>query len=262
MKKVYTNFIITIFMVGLMIAAILFLMSNPLFTVNWFSTNYLNRTMAYQASTLVLSLVIVLVTAFQTGFQSLRLLSIKRIDGKVLPEPWIGITKKNKDSWKKLGFNFTVIISLVTAAAIYFQVIQNGIIQTLALASFLSIILFALTNSFVEEVTFRHTFASIVEYHGLSPHISKALSALIFGRRSLSGHTRENPRRAAGGISWLVPVKKHSRNQRLLLGLADPFCAGHHHYDSPVSDIKLTIDTDSSLYCIQYELFKEGLDYL
>ena len=97
MKKVYTNFIITISMVGLMIAAILFLMSNSLFTVNWFSTNYLNRTMAYQASTLVLSLVIVLVTAFQTGFQSLRLLSIKRIDGKVLPEPWIGITKKKSD---------------------------------------------------------------------------------------------------------------------------------------------------------------------
>ena len=210
MKKVYTNFIITISMVGLMIAAILFLMSNPLFTVNWFSTNYLNRTMAYQASTLVLSLVIVLVTAFQTGFQSLRLLSIKRIDGKVLPEPWIGITKKNKDSWKKLGFNFTVIISLVTAAAIYFQVIQNGIIQTLALASFLSIILFALTNSFVEEVTFRHTFASIVEHHGLNPYISKALSALVFGGVHYLGTPGKIPGvLLAGFLGWFLSKSVH-----------------------------------------------------
>ena len=239
MRKIHVNFVITLSIVGLMTAAIIYLMGNSLFTVNWFSTNYLNRTMAYQASTLALSLVIVLVTAFQTEFQSLRLLSLTRIDGKVLPEPWIGITKRNKDSWKKLGRNMAIVISIVTAVAIYFQVIQKGVIQTLTLASFLSIILFALTNSFVEETTYRHTFASIVEYHGLSPHISKALSALIFGGGSLSGHTRENPRRAAGRVPWLVPVKKRPRNQRVLLGLADPFCTGRHYYDSLVSDIKL-----------------------
>lgn len=39
----------------------------------------------------------------------------------------------------------------------------------------------ALNNSFVEEVTFRHTFASIVEYHKLNPNISKALSMVVFG---------------------------------------------------------------------------------
>jgi hypothetical protein len=210
MKRIYTNFVITISMVGLMTAAIIYLMSNSLFTVNWFSTNYLNRTMAYQLTTLVLSLVIVLVTAFQTEFQSLRLLSVKRIDGKVLPEPWIGITKKNKDSWKKLGLNMTIIISVVTAVAIYFQVIQNGVTQTLTLPILLLIILYALTNSFVEEVTYRHTFASIVEYHGLNPYLSKALSALIFGGVHYLGTPGKIPGVIlAGFLGWFLTKSIH-----------------------------------------------------
>ncbi len=181
MKKVTTNFAITLSIVGAMTAAILYLMQNSIFTVQFFATNYLNKTMSYQTTTLILSLIIVFVTALQTQFQSLKLLSIKNIDGEVLPEPWIGITKNNKDTWKKGGLNLTIIISIVTAITIYFQVIQRGIIQSLTPGIFLLIVLFALNNSFVEEVTYRHTFTSIVEYHGLNPYISKALSALIFG---------------------------------------------------------------------------------
>lgn len=210
MKKIYTNFVITISIVGLMIASILYLMKNSLFTVDWFSTNYLNRVMVYQITTLVLSLVIVFVTALQTEFQSIRLLSIKRIDGEVIPEPWIGITKKNKDSWKKLGLNFTIIISVVTAVAIYFQVYKNGVIQTLTLANFLLIVLFALVNSFVEEVTFRHTFASIVEYHNLNPNISKALSMIIFGGVHYLGTPGKIPGVIlAGFLGWFLSKSIH-----------------------------------------------------
>lgn len=210
MKKIYTNFVITISIVGLMIASILYLMKNSLFTFNLFSTNYLNRTMVYQTTTLVLSLVIVLITALQTKFQSIHLLSIKRIDGEVVPEPWIGITKKNKDSWKKLGLNFTIIISIVTAVTIYFQVFKNGVIQTFSLTSFLLIILFALNNSFVEEVTFRHTFASIVEYHKLNPYISKALSAIIFGGVHYFGTPGKIPGVIlAGFLGWFLSKSIH-----------------------------------------------------
>ncbi|MGB4610353.1 MAG: CPBP family intramembrane glutamic endopeptidase [Saccharofermentanales bacterium] len=210
MKKIYTNFVITILIVGLMIASILYLMKNSLFTFNLFSTNYLNRTMVYQMTTLVLSLVIVLITALQTKFQSIRLLSIKKIDGEVVPEPWIGITKKNKDSWKKLGLNFTIIISIVTAITIYFQVFKNGVIQTFSLTSVLLIILFALNNSFVEEVTFRHTFASIVEYHKLNPYISKALSAIIFGGVHYFGTPGKIPGVIlAGFLGWFLSKSIH-----------------------------------------------------
>ena len=210
MKKVVTNFVITISIVGLMIAAILYFRANPLFTVKLLGTNYLNSVMVYQTTTLVLSLVIVFVTALQTKFQSIRLLAINRIDGEVLPEPWIGITKKNKDSWKKGGLSVTVIISVVTAVAVYFQVYRNGIIQAFTVPSFLLVVLFALINSFVEEVTFRHTFASIVEYHKLNPNISKALSALIFGGVHYFGVPAGVPGvLLAGFLGWFLSKSIH-----------------------------------------------------
>ena len=210
MKKAYINLMITILMVALMIAAILYLMNNSLFTFNLLSTNYLNKTFVYQATTLGLSLVIVLITALQTRFQSLKLLSIKNIDGEVIPEPWIGITKKNKDSWKTLGRNFTIIISVVTAVAIYFQVYRNGVIQTLTVPIFILIVLFALVNSFVEEVTFRHTFTSIVEYHNLSPFISKTLSMIIFGGVHYLGTPGKIPGVIlAGFLAWFLAKSIH-----------------------------------------------------
>jgi hypothetical protein len=210
MKKAYINLMITILVVALMIAAILYLMNNSLFTFNLLSTNYLNKTFVYQATTLGLSLVIVLITALQTRFQSLKLLSIKNIDGEVIPEPWIGITKKNKDSWKTLGRNFTIIISVVTAVAIYFQVYRNGVIQTLTVPIFLLIVLFALVNSFVEEVTFRHTFTSIVEYHNLSPFISKTLSMIIFGGVHYLGTPGKIPGVIlAGFLAWFLAKSIH-----------------------------------------------------
>lgn len=210
MKKIVTNFLITLTVVVLMVASILYLMKNSLFTVNLLSTNYLNRTLAYQTTTLLLSFVIIVITALQTEFQSIRLLSIKRIDGEVIPEPWIGITKNNKDTWKTGGLSVAVIISVITAVAIYFQVYRNGIIQTLTVANFLVIVLFALTNSFVEEVTFRHTFASIVEYHKLNPNISKALSAVIFGGVHYFGTPGKIPGVIlAGFLGWFLSKSIH-----------------------------------------------------
>ena len=210
MKKAAIHVGITIVVVGLMIASIIYLMSNSLFTVTWFGTNYLNRVFSYQVTTLALSLVIILVIALLTRFQSLRLLSVTRIDGEVLPEPWIGISNKNKDTWKTLGRNMAIVISVVTAIAIYFQVYRNGVIQTLTLGSFLLILVYALTNSFVEEVTFRHTFASIVEYHNLNPYLSKALSALIFGGVHYLGTPGKIPGvLLAGFLGWFLSKSIH-----------------------------------------------------
>ncbi len=80
---------------------------------------------------LLLSFVVILITGLQTRFQSLKLLSISKIDGEVRPEPWIGITEKNKDSWKKLGLSMTIIVSTVTGVVLYFQVYSKGVDPTL-----------------------------------------------------------------------------------------------------------------------------------
>jgi hypothetical protein len=207
MKK---NFVMTILTVGLMITAIFYIRENPLFNFELFDSNYLNTLMNYLTPTLILSLLIVMVTALQTKFQSIKLLSITRIDGAVRPEPWIGISKKNKDSWKKVGLSFTIVISIVTAMVIYYQVFQTEMVQTFTLESFLLILLFALTNSFIEEVTFRHTFASIVEYHKLNPYISQALSALTFGIIHYFGVPSGIPGvLMAGFIGWFLSKSIH-----------------------------------------------------
>ena len=161
-------------------------------------------------TTLALSLVIILVIALLTRFQSLRQLTVTRIDGEVHPEPWIGISTRNKDTWKTLGRNMAIVISVVTAIAIYFQVYRNGVIQSLTLGSFLLILIYALTNSFVEETTFRHTFARIVEYHNLNPYLSKALSALIFGGVHYLGTPGKIPGvLLAGFLGWFLSKSIH-----------------------------------------------------
>ena len=118
MKKAYINLAITTLVVASMTAAIFYLMQNSLFTVSFLGTNYLNKTFVYQATTLALSLVVVLITALLTKFKSIKLLSIKNIDGEVFRNP--GSNNKNNKDLEKGGLNFTIIISIVTAA-IYFK---------------------------------------------------------------------------------------------------------------------------------------------
>ncbi|NLK46720.1 MAG: CPBP family intramembrane metalloprotease [Treponema sp.] len=214
MNKIIRNFIITLTLVGLMIFTIFNIKilpnAKPLFKIGFFNSNYLNETFVYQVTTLLLSFVIILITAVQTKFQSLSLLSITKIDGNINPEPWIGITKNNKDTWKKLGINLAVVISIVTAITVYFQVFRAEKVQSLTVPSFLLVVVFALINSFVEEVTFRHTFVSIVEYHKLNRYISQGLSAIIFGFVHYFGVPAKIPGvLLAGFLGWLLSKTIH-----------------------------------------------------
>lgn len=207
MKK---NLIITLIVVGLMVAAMFTFRGNPPIRIELFGTNYLNMTAGYQLTMLVLSLVAILITGIQTRFQSLKLLSITNIDGVVRPEPWIGITEKNKDTWKKLGLSLTIIVSIVTGVILYFQVYRKGSIQPFTLGNFLLVVILALINSFVEEVAFRHTFASIVEYHKMNPYISQGLSALIFGVAHYFGSPGGIPGvLMAGYLGWISSKSIH-----------------------------------------------------
>jgi len=207
MKK---NLVITLIVVGLLIPAFFIFRGNPPIKIDWFDTNYLNLTAGYELTMLLLSFAVILITGLQTRFQSLKLLSISKIDGEVRPEPWIGITEKNKDSWKKLGLSMTIIVSIVTGVVLYFQVYSKGLIQPFTVGNFLLVVLLALINSFVEEVVFRHTFASIVEYHEMSPYVSQGLSALIFGIGHYFGSPGGIPGvLMAGYLGWFASKSIH-----------------------------------------------------
>ena len=106
---------------------------------------------------------------------------MKKIDGPVGVEPWIGISAKNKDTWKKLGANFAFIISVVTVIVIFFQVYQGNDFKFVLLPNLLMVFILALSNSFIEESIFRFSFASVIESTGYSRYISQGLSALTFG---------------------------------------------------------------------------------
>jgi len=74
----------------------------------------------------------------------------------------------------------------------------------------LLIVGFALVNSFVEEITFRYTFASIVEHHKLNQYISQALSALIFGAVHYFGVPRGIPGIIlAAFLGWFLSKSIH-----------------------------------------------------
>ena len=211
MKKIIINFTITLIVVGLMVTALFTLPVYPVLKFDFLATGYLNKTLAYQISTLVLSLVIILIMGLLTKFQSVKLLALNKIDGEINPEPWIGFLKKEKkENWKVNGFIITIIITLVTAIVIYFQIYKKGTIQPFTIGNFLIVVLLALINSFVEEITFRHTFASIVEYHNLNRYISQALSALIFGIGHYFGHPSGIPGvLLAGFLGWLLSKSIH-----------------------------------------------------
>lgn len=181
MKRKILNIITTTLVVGAMIFAIFYFRNNAHFTLNVTSSVYLNTMFVYLLIMLGLTFITILVTGLQTNFSSIKLLNVWKLDGPVKSEPWLGITKNNKDTWKKVGLVFTIIISAVTAVVIYFQVITVGTVNTLTVPIFLFILLLALLNSFVEEVIFRHTFTAVVEHTETSPYISQGLSALSFG---------------------------------------------------------------------------------
>lgn len=164
-----------------------------------------NKQIVYQSSTLLLSflfLAILFVTkkdAFRTYF--------KKGDtaAPIIPEPYVGIKPKEGENWSHIGKNFAVVVSLVTGVVIYFQLFKDSGIGASTILKVLPFsILFALSNSFVEEVITRLgvvlTFKNV-----LSDKLIPFISAAIFG----TVHYWGNPGGltgvlVAGFLGWLL----------------------------------------------------------
>ena len=129
-------------------------------------------------------------TTFKEYFQK------GNVSAEILPEPRIGIKPKRKENWFHLGVNFSVIISVVTAIVIYFQLIKGA---GIAIGDILNIlpysIVFALSNSFVEESITR--LGVVVVFKGiLKDSTIPFVSAIVFG----TVHYWGNP----GGILGVI----------------------------------------------------------
>ncbi len=179
MKKYLKIVLITA--LSLSAAYLLFVfMERPLFTVTTFDKYMLNFYAGYELSTLLVSGAFLLILFFAADRLRLSYLNLRNIDAPVQPAPLIGLRPKAGEGWRMIGFNIGVIITIVTAVVVFFQTARSGL--TLRIFPEVPLILlFALMNSFTEEVIFRLSYTTIVANENLSPKLSQFLSAVIFG---------------------------------------------------------------------------------
>lgn len=165
----------------------------------------INKQILYQSITLFGTIIFLFIlwwtkkTKFQEYFRK------GNISADILPEPIIGIKPKPTENWFHFGRNFAIIISGVTAIVIYFQLIrESGISIGNILNALPFSILFALTNSFVEESITRFGVVVVLK-DILKDRTIPLVSALIFG----TVHYWGNPGGylgsiVAGFLGWLL----------------------------------------------------------
>ncbi|PYY25099.1 CPBP family intramembrane glutamic endopeptidase [Paenibacillus illinoisensis] len=167
---------------------LLWFRSCPLLRLKVFDSDVYNLEISYQITVLLLAVIVIGIVYGLAGKQGLRYLNLKKRDGKIRPEPWIGIKPKETETWKHLGLNFAVIITLVTAVVIYFQVVHGKSVGLELYPGVILILVFALMNAFSEEIIFRFSFVAVVGKYGLSPYAAQGMAAAIFGAVHYFGH--------------------------------------------------------------------------
>lgn len=140
-----------------------------------------NKQIVYQSVTLLMTLLFLFALSlfrkaeFRTYFRK------GNISAPIIPEPIVGIKPKSTENWYHFGRNFAVIISVVTAVVIYFQLVKRNHIPADALLKVLPFsILFAIVNGFVEESITR--LGVVVAFKDvISDKSIPLVSGLIFG---------------------------------------------------------------------------------
>jgi uncharacterized protein len=133
---------------------LLWMRSSPLLELKGFEREVYNIEMSYQITVLLLAAIVIGIVHGLTGKDGLAYLNLTRRDGIIRPEPWIGVKPKETESWRNLGLNFAVVITLVTTVVIYFQVVHGGSVSLKLYPGAILILVFALMNAFSEESSF------------------------------------------------------------------------------------------------------------
>lgn len=148
---------------------------------------------------------IILLLTFAVGPRSFKkFFSIGRVNAPVESVKLIGLNPKPDEGWVQVGRSFAIIISAVTFAFIYFQVIRGNSIEAQHLGYLPWVLVFAVSNSFVEEMITRFGVVSALD--GL---ISKGYvylaSAALFGSVHCFGVPGGIPGvLLAGFLGWLL----------------------------------------------------------
>ena len=156
----------------------------------------INKQILYQTITLLGTGVFLFVLWWFKRPEFLEYFRKGNISAKIIPEPIVGIKPKETENWFHFGRNIAIIISIVTAIIIYFQIVRESEISFENIISILPFsIAFALSNSFVEESITRLGVVIVLKDR-LKNKTIPIVSALIFG----TVHYWGNP----GGLSGVI----------------------------------------------------------
>lgn len=176
---------IRLFLIPIIIAATLSLLffkaeSASIITKPLLANKYLDGELKYQMITLGMASIVLLFTFLLGPVHFRKFFALGKINAPVEPVKLIGLTPKPGEGWLQIGRNFAIIISVVTFIFIYLQVIKGNSIATHNLRYLPWILVFAISNSFVEEMITR--FAVVSALDGLlSSRLIFLTSAAIFG---------------------------------------------------------------------------------
>lgn len=160
---------------------------------------------SYQLLTLGVTALVVLAARLLAGPESLEYLNPTRLDGPVTPVRWVGINPKPGETWIRLGLNFLIVITVVTAVVIYFQVFRGREIDFSVTRVLLPAIGFSMVNAFVEEGIFRFAIVSVFLSAGVSARTAAITSGVIFGGIHYFGAPGGIPGvLMAGFIGWFL----------------------------------------------------------
>ena len=148
----------------------------------------INKQIVYQSVTLFVTIIFLLLLLVIKKDKFKEFFRKGNISAEILPERMVAINPKPNENWFNFGRNFAIIISVVTAVIIYFQVISQTEISFVRMLSVLPFsILFALSNSFVEESITRLGVVVVLK-DIINDKIIPIVSALLFGSIHFWGH--------------------------------------------------------------------------
>lgn len=132
----------------------------------------------YQLYAWVTALVVAAVTLLLHTASAKTYLRLNRLAGEMAPVRWLQI--KEGENWARQGWQFALMLTLVTAAVISQQIPVANISAQQLFAVLPVAFALALSNSLVEELVFRHSIVSAFENHALKKH-APLISGVIFG---------------------------------------------------------------------------------
>jgi membrane protease YdiL (CAAX protease family) len=139
---------------------------------------FMDAKLKYQIVTFVLALVVLTIVFALFPSNARRFYRMGNLNARAEPVKWLGI--KPTDTWKTVGRNFAVIVSLATGAYIYFNVAQGYPLQAGIVHYLPFILILAAMNAFTEEAITRLSLVTALDGSIPRPAIYLA-SAAIFG---------------------------------------------------------------------------------